>query len=259
MLLILKKMNNPILIAKIMNMRKLVFALCCAVLFSLGGTVVRADQQAGACVTCHSFMGGELARPVEQWKASVHQQNDITCDLCHGGNADVDLGDINKLSAKEFDERQASAMSKSAGFVGRPVARAMFAMCGQCHDDSVTRYAGSIMGLAYLDRRGGPSCVTCHNAHNNIMPDVPKICKGCHKDTSGYDRIDPMNVTAATINELSRIRVDLAEKKAKGKRPLLPEFPEEMDTYQVGLVAFGAVLVLFLIGCLVYAILEKRR
>lgn len=240
-------------------MKRLLFTFCCSAFFCLLATGLRAEQNPGACVTCHSFMGGDLARPVEAWKQSVHRQNDITCDLCHGGNADVELGDINKLSDKEFDEKQSSAMSKSSGFVGIPAGQAMFDMCGQCHDDSVARYAGSIMGRAYLGGKGGPSCVTCHQAHNNIMPAVPKICESCHQDTSGYDRIDPMNVTAATIDALSRIRVDLAEKKAKGKRPLLPEFPEEMDSYQVGLLAFGAVLVLFLIGCLVYAILEKRR
>ena len=145
-----------------------------------------------------------------------------------------------------------------AGFVGSPTGHALFDMCGKCHDGTVARYAASIMGRAYLEGKGGPSCVTCHHAHNNIMPAVPKVCRNCHQDTSGFDRIDPMNVTRATINELSRIRVALAKKKAKGRRLLFPEFPE-LDTYQIGLVAFGAVLVLFLIGCLVYAILEKRR
>ena len=242
-----------------MDMRKHLLALGGLILLLLAAVGVRADQEpGGACAACHLFLGGELARPVTEWQGSVHRQNDITCDFCHGGNADVELGDPGQLSDKEFETKQASAMSKAAGFVGIPTGRAMFDMCGQCHDDSVARYAASIMGRAYLEDKGGPSCVTCHNAHNNVMPAVPKVCAGCHKDTSGYDRVDPMNVTRATIDKLSRVRVVLAEKKASGKRPLLPEFPEEMDSYQVGLVAFGAVLVLFLIGCLVYAILEKR-
>ena len=241
-----------------MNKRKHLFALCCLTLLLMAAGA-RADQMpGGACAICHSFLGGDLARPVKEWKASVHRQNDITCALCHGGNADVDLGNVLNLSDKEFAEKQASAMSQSAGFVGSPADRALFDMCGKCHDDTVARYADSIMGRAYLEAKGGPSCVTCHHAHNNIIPQVPTVCKSCHQDTSGFDQIDPMNVTRATINELSRIRVALAKKKAKGRRLLFPEFPE-LDTYQIGLVAFGAVLVLFLIGCLVYAILEKRR
>jgi len=240
-------------------MKTLATALGWIALSFLVPIAVHAAPQENACMTCHSFLGGELARPVKEWKTSIHRQNDITCDLCHGGNPDVKLGDIAKLPENEFAEKMAGAMSKSSGFVGIPVGKAMFDMCGQCHDDSVSRYAGSIMGRAFLEGKGGPSCVTCHNAHNNIIPEVPKVCASCHKDTSGFDRIDPMNVTEATINNLSRIRVELAEKKAKGKRPLLPELPEELGSYQVGLIAFGAVLILFLIGCLVYVILEKRR
>jgi len=245
---------------KIMNRKSLIFALCWSALFILGRAVVSAAGGPGACVTCHSFLGGELALPVDQWQISIHRQNDITCDLCHGGNAEVELGDLNNLTSREFDKRQSEAMSKSFDFIGRPAGKAMFDMCGQCHDDSVARYAASIMGRAYIDGKGGPSCVTCHNAHNNIMPEVPKVCENCHEDTSGYDLIDPMNVTAATIKRLSRIRIDLARKKAEGVRPpLTPGFPEDLETYQIGLLAFGAVLVLFFIGCFVYAILERRK
>jgi len=242
------------------RMKTLAATFCwIALAFLLAAATTHSAPQEDACVACHSFLGGDLAKPVDDWKNSVHRQNDITCDLCHGGKADVDLGDLNTLSSTAFDEKQNSAMSKDAGFVARPSGRAMFDMCGQCHDDSVSRYAASIMGRAYLDGRGGPSCVTCHNAHDNVMPAVPKVCESCHSDTAGYERIDPMRVTEATIGELSRIRVELAAKKTGGMRPLLPQFPEELDTYQIGLLAFGAVLVVFLFGCLIYVILEKRR
>jgi len=241
-------------------MKSHVFALCWTAIFVLCAATIRADQGQGACVTCHLFLGGALAQPVTEWNASIHRQNDITCDLCHGGNPDIDLGDIQHLSTQEFDEKKAQAMSKSDNFIGSPAGKAMFDMCGQCHDDAVAGYANSIMGKAYLANKGGPSCVTCHNAHNNVIPAVPKVCESCHKDTAGFDQIDPMNVTEATINQLSKIRIELAEEKAKGERPqLAPAFPEDMDTYQVGLLAFGAVLLLFLIGYLVYVILEKRR
>jgi hypothetical protein len=228
--------------------------------FVLFGAVVRAAQEPGACVTCHSFLGGALAQPVAEWNASIHRQNGITCDLCHGGDAGVDVGNPEKLAAQQFEERRSRAMSKSHGFIGKPSGKEMFAMCARCHADSVERYAGSIMGRAYLGGKGGPSCVACHNAHNNIIPAVPKVCEGCHKDTAGFDRIDPMNVSEATINDLSRIRIGLAEEKAKGARPgLAPGFPEDLDPYQIGLLAFGGVLLMFIIGYLVYVTLEKRR
>ena len=241
-----------------MNWKKYAFVFFGAGIFIVCAAGARAEQ-GGACVTCHEYLGGDLARPVLQWKGSIHQQNGITCDLCHGGNAGINIGDIKKLSVQQFSDVQSLAMSRSRGFIGKPSGKSMFDMCGQCHSESVDRYANSIMGKSYLGNKGGPSCVVCHNAHNNTMPEVPKACEACHKNTAGFDQIDPMSVTESTVADLSKIRVKLAEERAKGKEPpFLPEFPEDLGSFQIGFVAFGAVFVLFVIGYLVYLILEKR-
>lgn len=217
------------------------------------------EAQKSACVTCHEFLGGSLALPVTEWQGSIHQQNGIACFLCHGGNADVNLGNPKELSSPQFEEKKSLAMSKSRGFIGKPSGQAMFDMCGRCHRPSVDRYARSIMGKAYLENMGGPSCVTCHKAHRNTMPQVPEVCKQCHKDTSGFEQIDPMNVTESTVTALSGIRIKLAREKMAGKEPpFMPEFPEDLESFQIGLVAFGAVIVLFIIGYIVYRTLERR-
>jgi hypothetical protein len=243
-----------------MSVKSRVLALCWASVFLLCGTGARAEQGPGACGTCHNLLGGQLARPITEWNASVHRQVGVTCESCHGGDASVDVGNVMKLTPQEFKDRSSRSMSKSRGFVGKPSGKTMFAMCARCHADSVERYASSIMGVAYLDGKGGPSCAACHNAHNNIIPAVPKVCEACHKDTAGFTRIDPMNVTEATINELSTIRIKLAEEKVKGSRPpLAPKFPEELDSYQIGFLAFAGVFVMFAVGLLIYAVLEKRR
>jgi hypothetical protein len=234
-------------------------ALCWAVVIILFGVSVDAELKPSACVVCHEFMNAELGRPVKEWKGSIHQQNSITCDRCHGGNPDVDIQNIKQLPGQEFGEKMSQAMSISRGFVGKPSGRKLFVLCGRCHQTSVDRYAKSIMGRAYLDGKGGPSCVICHHAHRNAMPEVPKVCEGCHKDTEGFDQIDPMNVTESTVNALSGIRIKLAQAKTIGKElPFIPEFPEDLDAFQIGFVAFGAVLILFGIGYLVYIILERR-
>jgi hypothetical protein len=246
--------------AAIMGRKSLIFALCCLAFLVLCGGAARAGQGPEACVTCHSSLGGALAQPVAEWKVSIHQQNGITCDLCHGGDASVPVGNVTRLSSSQFEAIRSRAMAVSHGFVGKPSGRAMFDLCGRCHGASVDRYAGSIMGRAYLGGKGGPSCVACHNAHNNIIPPVPKVCSGCHKDTVGFDQIDPMNVSDSTIAELSRIRIKLAGEKARGTGPaFLPEFPEDLGSFQIGFVAFGAIIALFLIGYVIYVILEKRR
>ncbi|MGO9017389.1 MAG: cytochrome c3 family protein [Syntrophobacteraceae bacterium] len=240
------------------NEKRWVWAVCWMVLAVLNASGARAEQTPGACITCHEGLGGTLAKPITVWKGSIHYQHDITCDSCHGGNDEVVVGNVSKLSGAEFAAIQAAAMSKSHGFVGKPSGQEMFSMCELCHSASVRMFADSIMGKAYLQNKGGPSCVTCHNAHRNTMPAVSETCSKCHADTSGYEQIDPMNVTDATIAQLSRIRIRLAGEKTRGSRPsLAPRFPGEMDSYQVGLLAFGVIVFLFLLGCTLYEILEK--
>ncbi len=243
-----------------MNKKSRVFALCWAAVFFLCVAGARAEQRPGACITCHTFLGGELGKPVKEWNGSIHQQNGTTCDLCHGGNADVDVQNIQQLPGQEFEEKRSQAMSVSHGFIGKPSGKELFARCARCHQASVDRYAKSIMGKAYLDQKGGPSCVTCHQAHRNTMPEVPRVCESCHKDTAGFDQIDPMDVNESTVNALSGIRIKLAQEKTTGKKPpFIPEFPSDLDAFQIGFVAFGAVLVLFGFGYLVYVVLEKRE
>ncbi len=241
-----------------MNEKGWVLAVFWMVFIVLNASGASAEQTPSACITCHEALGGSLAKPIGEWKGSIHYQNDITCDRCHGGNAKVVVGNVQELSGDEFAAIQSAAMSKALGFVGKPSGQAMFSMCEQCHSASVRRFADSIMGNAYLQNKGGPSCVTCHHAHRNVVSAVPETCSECHKETTGFAQIDPMNVTDATIAQLSRIRIQVAGEKTQGARPsLAPRFPGEMDSYQIGLLAFGAVIFLFLIGYMVYVVLEK--
>ena len=242
-----------------MNKKSRVFALCWAVALVLCGTSVRA-QGPGPCVACHTFLGGPLAKPVMEWHGSIHQSNGITCDLCHGGDASVEVGDVKSLGGQDFADRMSRAMSKDHAFTGKPSGKGLFDVCSRCHSQSVARYAKSIMGKAYLEGKGGPSCITCHQAHRNTMPEVPKVCESCHKDTTGFDQIDPMDVTESTVNALSGIRIKIAQEKTTGKKlPFIPEFPSDLDAFQIGFFAFGAVIVLFFIGYVVYRVLEKRE
>lgn len=243
-----------------MNAKSWMWALCWMVFLVLSASASRAEQTRIACITCHKALGGFFAKPIAEWKGSIHHQNGVTCDRCHGGNAKVKVGNVRQLSPTKFAAIQSAAMSKAHGFVGKPSGRALFSMCAQCHSATVRMFASSIMGKAYLHKKGGPSCVTCHHAHRNVIPAVPKTCSKCHKDTTGFTQIDPMNVTDATIVQLSRIRIRLAREQTQGTRPsLAPRFPGEMGSYQIGLAAFGGVIFLFLIGCIVYMILEKER
>jgi hypothetical protein len=242
------------------NAKGWMWAVCWMILLVPSASAARAKPTPIACITCHEALGGSLTKPITEWKGSIHYQNGITCDRCHGGNAKVKVGNVRQLSPTKFLAIQSAAMSKALGFVGKPSGHALFHMCAQCHSATVKMFASSIMGKAYLQKKGGPSCVTCHHAHHNVIPAVPKVCSQCHKDTTGFTQIDPMNVTPATIVHLSKIRIRLAREKTEGTRPpLAPRFQGELGSYRVGLLAFGGVVFLFLIGCIVYMILEKEK
>ena len=198
-----------------------------------------------SCVNCHKTLGGELAKPVAEWTGSVDQQNGITCDMCHGGDP----------TATTMDK----AMSKEHGFIGAPHGQAQFEACRKCHGTEVAEYEKSIMGKAYLEGKGGPSCAKCHGPHHNAIPEVPQLCKSCHKDTTGFDQIDPMNVTASTVQMLSKMKIKLGEQKVAGTRPsVVPKISEDLDPYKIGLIAFGGAIFVFILGYFIYLILEKR-
>ncbi|MCL4477820.1 MAG: cytochrome c3 family protein [Deltaproteobacteria bacterium] len=234
-----------------MNIKRYIIA---GLFTTLITTTVHAGQN--ACITCHESLGGTIAAPVIHWKGSIHSQNGVTCNSCHGGNPDVKTGNIKFLSPAEFSNIQAHAMSKASGFIGIPSGKTMFDMCGKCHTDSVNMYANSIMGVAYLENKGGPSCATCHNSHDNVIPAVPKVCEQCHKDITGFDQISPMNVSDATIHDLSMLRIHIEQKKVEGNK--LPIFSKELASFQIGFVAWGAVLLLLIVSFIIYIVLEKR-
>jgi len=241
------------------NAKRWLWGVCWMVFLVLSASATHAEQTQIACITCHEALYGKFSKPVTNWKGSIHSQHGITCDRCHGGNAKVVVGKVLQLSPTKFAAIKSAAMSTAHGFVGKPSGQALFNMCAQCHSATVRMFASSIMGKAYLNKKGGPSCVTCHHAHHNAIPAVPKVCAQCHHDTTGFTQIDPMNVTDATIMNLSKIRIRLAKEKTEGTRPpLAPGFSGELGSYQIGLLAFGGVIFLFLIGCVIYMILEKE-
>ncbi len=243
-----------------MDAKKWMLAISCLIFAVLNGSGVRAEAPQSACISCHKVLGGTLAMPVTNWQHSVHHLEKVGCDRCHGGDATVQVGNVFTLTGQQFAAIKAASMSQAKGFLGKPSGQVMFDVCSRCHAPMVAMYTQSIMGKAYLQNKGGPSCTRCHNAHNNVMPAVPKVCMQCHKDTSGFTEINPMDVTPATITQLSRIRVRLAGQTIEGARPAVaPGFTGGLHAYEVGLMAFGGILVLFLICYAVYVILEKEK
>ncbi len=128
---------------------------------------VFAQEEGSSCISCHRGMTGDLAKPVELWQESIHKQNGISCNNCHGGNPKV----------QDMD-----AMNQEAGFVGAPKEEDVPRFCGKCHVAVMENYMKSPHWQTKKEKR--PVCTTCHTAHHQQRATLELInekdCSRCH-------------------------------------------------------------------------------
>jgi nitrate/TMAO reductase-like tetraheme cytochrome c subunit len=166
--------------------------LLAALLFlALATPAAAADS---VCLVCHSsnLMKPEFRKVYQEWKESIHAQNNVSCNDCHGG-----------------DPKDATnAMLPQRGFLGVPKPTAVPEFCGKCHIAIAKDYLGSDHGKALMIKGTGPNCVTCHGAHNVQKAQLAIInetlCSKCHS----YERAQLMKEalfgTEGKINTISR-------------------------------------------------------
>jgi hypothetical protein len=172
--------------------------------------VVRPDPQQwyarNACIECHRQAGGRLAEIVDQeWAKSVHYENNVPCEQCHGGDATLLREDF----ATEEEYKAASHLTFHPEFlflrdrkgIGKAPETTISFACRECHDeDGKTRvgdpHRGGDAAACLFWRDGGVSstrgrsiaytCARCHpratekhlgSAHGNFG--VPS-CLFCH-------------------------------------------------------------------------------
>jgi hypothetical protein len=127
---------------------------------------VLAQEPQIVCIQCHSTMPGQLGEPVKFWQGSIHAENGIACNDCHGGDP----------------KDTANAMSPARGFLGAPKEKAIPAFCGRCHVGVMNDYLASAHGRAL--GKGGPTCVTCHSNHRVLKASLTlineQVCSRCH-------------------------------------------------------------------------------
>ncbi len=118
------------------------------------------------CISCHSTLPEKFSQPVKLWRGSIHADNGIYCNGCHGG----DPNDA------------ANAMNPERGFLGVPTETAIPAFCGRCHVGVLKDYLASAHGRKL--GKGGPTCVTCHSNHHVVKASLALIneqsCSRCH-------------------------------------------------------------------------------
>lgn len=143
------------------------------------------------CFECHLRMEG-MSRKLTN---DIHYSKAISCDGCHGGDAN----DIN----------QNSSMSATNGFKPRLKRPEIPGFCGHCHSDptfmakadpklptdQLAQYTNSVHGKALAaGARRVATCVDCHSVHDIRAPgdllskanpaNMAKTCGKCHRETA---------------------------------------------------------------------------
>lgn len=134
------------------------------------------------CIQCHSTLPEKFSRPVILWRGSIHDENNVACNDCHGGNpTDV-----------------VNAMNPAQGFLGVPKEQEIPTFCGRCHIGVLKDYLASQHGQAL--GRGGPTCVTCHGSHQVVKaaPTIinEQLCGSCHS----YERAARIKTIMAGVD-----------------------------------------------------------
>jgi hypothetical protein len=146
------------------------------------------------CIQCHSL---DLMKPAyrgipQEWRKSVHYQNGVACNDCHGGDP----------------KDAALAMSPQKGFVGVPKPKAIPQFCGKCHLGIMKSYLESDHGKALLATGRGPNCVLCHGSHNiqpaNLNIINEKLCGVCHSYARAQDIKASLLLTEQEINQIDK-------------------------------------------------------
>lgn len=193
-----------------------VAALALVALFSIGSPQPANGAEAGqgkpVCIECHSTLPDPLGTPAKLWPSSVHAENGISCDACHGGDP----------------KDAAHAMDRTRGFLGAPKEVDIPAFCGRCHPGVLKDYSASPHGMAL--GKGGPSCVTCHGNHAVVKASLDLIneknCTKCHTFERAQAIKEAMQQTETTI-----VSIDGRIKAYQG---------EGVDTEQMGKELFAA-------------------
>lgn len=152
----------------------------------------QATGEVDNCVECHSTLEeGQHAEIVTQSLRSIHNERNVSCADCHGGDPSATT--------------QEEAKSAQANYVGVPAKADIPALCASCHanvtqmrqynlpTDQYAKYQESIHGIRLEEGdENVATCFDCHGGHQILKandpastvysPNVPAMCASCHAD-----------------------------------------------------------------------------
>ncbi len=142
------------------------------------------EAEKNTCIECHGdkkflVQNKKLYDYFEQWETSVHFEEDVSCEECHGGNARASM----KVDSHGTG---VSAQDEASGIYFKNVTET----CGECHGEILDGFKKSehfehVVAKKQEDQ--GPTCVTCHGSINVEILDVNSVaasCARCHNEES---------------------------------------------------------------------------
>ncbi|UCE07125.1 MAG: cytochrome c3 family protein [bacterium] len=146
-----------------------------------------------SCINCHLQLDDQLKTNLTN---DSHAKNGISCEGCHGGDADL-----------QFEEDMEASMDANKGYIGIPKRSDIPKFCGRCHSDAaymrgfnpnlaVDQYQQYLTSQHGLKLAEGDTkvavCTDCHGIHNiqpannsasKVFPNnIPEMCGKCHSD-----------------------------------------------------------------------------
>jgi hypothetical protein len=187
---------------------------------------------ANACIDCHASetMKPSFRSVVDEWNASWHAQNGISCEQCHGGDP----------------KDAALAMSRDRGFIGTPRPPDVPAFCGKCHVGILKNFLESGHGRALKAGKKAPNCATCHGAHRTQKASIDiiseQLCTKCHSYERARIMKQALFLTEKKFTELEERITELrhqgiyTEKDDKNLFSIQADFRALFHTVDVNLV-----------------------
>lgn len=213
-----------------MNMKYIAIALKVALFILIASPIFAQEalppamkaQKADYCLQCHQTLAGAMGIAVSEWKKSIHAKRDDNCNICHGGNPDLN----DKKAAKDA----------KYFFAGKSGRYNSVSLCGRggCHASAIGLFKTGPHYVMLL-KKGKPGCVDCHGAHEVDRPRVkfinPQMCTGCHPAGEVEKTLLSMETVEKKLDDVQK-NVDYLISKNAESRDILAKLTDARNLYR---------------------------
>lgn len=161
------------------------------------------DAPKSSCEACHGnpdflVTNKQLYDYYRQWDRSIHKQEEVGCEDCHGGDAEA-------TDKKKAHGDGVAESDPSSGIYYANIPET----CGGCHEAVLEGFTSSVHFehvKKKSDEKQGPTCVTCHGSIDSEVLDVNTVeaaCARCHNNETDNHPENPEKARAILNRFLS--------------------------------------------------------